>query len=189
MMQRLHYLVLLLLGVLASCTAAASAPTFCKCTCFKNSTLIQLGPDTITTSTSATSATSATPLSLSQSQPSSSSSEEERAAAEARARARSSSSCTQCTRAFCLSQSLSICADAEETDVLATCFQRDSRKDQIIVWGFILGTTGLLGWAAAKRVAELRADKRAMASGLGAGIGRSAENRDRGVYAPVSAPS
>ena len=36
------------------------------------------------------------------------------------------------------------------------CFQRDSRKDQVIVWGFILGTAGLLGWAGVRRVLEMR---------------------------------
>jgi hypothetical protein len=36
------------------------------------------------------------------------------------------------------------------------CFQRDSNKDRIIVWGFILGTTGLLGWAAVKKILEVR---------------------------------
>jgi len=40
------------------------------------------------------------------------------------------------------------------------CFQRDSNKDRIIVWGFILGTTGLLGWAAVKRVLEMREGKK-----------------------------
>lgn len=39
---------------------------------------------------------------------------------------------------------------------MAMCFQRDSRKDQIIVWCFILGTAGLLGWAAVKRVLEAK---------------------------------
>lgn len=43
------------------------------------------------------------------------------------------------------------------------CFQRDSRKDQIMVWSFILGTAGLLGWAAVKRVLEAK-------RGLGAGV-------------------
>lgn len=36
------------------------------------------------------------------------------------------------------------------------CFQRDSRKDQIVVWGFILGTAGLLGWAALRKVMEMQ---------------------------------
>jgi hypothetical protein len=40
--------------------------------------------------------------------------------------------------------------------VVAMCFQRDSRKDKIIVWCFILGTAGLLGWAAVKRVLEAK---------------------------------
>ncbi|KAL7622599.1 hypothetical protein AAE478_008109 [Parahypoxylon ruwenzoriense] len=104
-----------------------------------------------------------------------------------------SASCTQCTRAFCLSQNLPICKDAEENDVVAMCFQRDSRKDQIIVWAFILGTTGLLGWAAAKRVVELREGKKAAVLGLrgrwGAGgtggRGGRGPDQDRGVYVPV----
>ena len=36
------------------------------------------------------------------------------------------------------------------------CFQRDSNKDKIIVWAFIVGTVGLLGWAMFKRVMEWR---------------------------------
>lgn len=62
------------------------------------------------------------------------------------------------------------------------CFQRDSRKDQIIVWGFILGTTGLLGWAAAKRVIEMREGKKAAALGLSRARGVA---QDRGVYVPI----
>ncbi|KAI1373185.1 hypothetical protein F4677DRAFT_430503 [Hypoxylon crocopeplum] len=166
--MRLH-LSLLFIGVLVSYVVAASAPTFCKCTCFKNSTLIQLGPQG-DSSPSFSNSLRSLPL-------------EDRAA---------STSCTQCTRAFCLSQHLPICKDAEENDVVTMCFQRDSRKDQIIVWGFILGTTGLLGWAAAKRVIEMREGKKAAALGLGgSGIGsRGAAageaTQDRGVYMPVS---
>lgn len=40
--------------------------------------------------------------------------------------------------------------------MVTMCFQRDSRKDQIIVWGFILGTAGLLGWVGVQRVLEAR---------------------------------
>jgi hypothetical protein len=92
------------------------------------------------------------------------------------------------------------------------CFQRDSRKDQIIVWGFILGTAGLLGWAAVKRVLEakgglggvglpglgaLRAGRTtARAGGLGdsglqqrrgGGVGgrNSTDNAARGGYSPI----
>ncbi|KAI1267917.1 hypothetical protein F5Y18DRAFT_273756 [Xylariaceae sp. FL1019] len=160
-MSRFHHLLLLLLGVLTSFTIAASAPTFCKCTCFKNSTLIQLGPQKSSSSSSSGTTIPRSPSPL-----------DTRSA---------STSCTQCTRAFCLSQHLPICADAVETDVVATCFQRDSRKDQIIVWGFILGTTGLLGWAAARRVVDIREKKKSAALGLAAGAG----DARRGAYAPV----
>jgi len=54
------------------------------------------------------------------------------------------------------------------------CFQRDSNKDKIIVWGFILGTAGLLGWAGAQRVLEFRERRSSSMSGgggLGAAIG------------------
>jgi hypothetical protein len=61
-----------------------------------------------------------------------------------------------CNRAFCLSQRLPICKEAEEKDVFTTCFQRDSRKDQIVVLTFIAGTLGLLGWAAIRKVIEKR---------------------------------
>ncbi|KAI1120357.1 hypothetical protein F5Y10DRAFT_127816 [Nemania abortiva] len=144
-MLRFYSFLLLLLGVLVSMAAAASAPLFCKCTCFKNSTLIQLGPQ---------------------------------------------ASCAQCTHAFCLAQNLPICKDANkeplaDADVLSTCIQRDSRKDEIIVWAFILGTAGLLAWAAAKRVNELRQSRKMMAgttSAAGAGAGAAS---NRGPYMPV----
>lgn len=67
-----------------------------------------------------------------------------------------STSCSECTKAFCLGQGIDFCKDAEEDDVFTMCFQRDSNKDRIIVWGFIFGTLGLLGWAAFKRVVEWR---------------------------------
>jgi hypothetical protein len=40
--------------------------------------------------------------------------------------------------------------------VFTTCFQRDSRKDQIVVLAFIAGTVGLLGWAAVRKFLEKR---------------------------------
>jgi hypothetical protein len=39
---------------------------------------------------------------------------------------------------------------------LTTCFQRDSRKDQIVVLTFIAVTVGLLGWATVRKVMEKR---------------------------------
>lgn len=53
------------------------------------------------------------------------------------------------------------------------CFQRDSNKDKIMVWGFIIGTLGLLGYAGFKRVLEHR-DGRSSTVQAGAG------------YAPVA---
>ncbi|KDN66257.1 hypothetical protein CSUB01_06772 [Colletotrichum sublineola] len=92
-----------------------------------------------------------------------------------------SASCSQCTKAFCLTSGISFCRDATEENVQTLCFQRDSNKDRVIVWGFILGTAGLLGWAALKRVNELREGKRAAdAARTGAG---------RGNYNPVTTPN
>ncbi|RYP35934.1 hypothetical protein DL767_003623 [Monosporascus sp. MG133] len=185
------YICLLLIGALVSLVSAA-APTFCKCTCFKNSTLIQLGPSKSTSPTDPTLLflpRDSDPSSQ-QDTPNSLRSAPLRLELEQRA---ASTSCTQCTRAFCLSQNLPICRDAEETDVLATCFQRDSRKDRIIVWGFILGTAGLLGWAAVRRVVELREERKIAAAagagtvpgGRGRGRGRSTGRQDRGAYLQV----
>ncbi|CAJ2504726.1 Uu.00g121200.m01.CDS01 [Anthostomella pinea] len=201
-MPPLHFL-LLLLGVFASYAAASSAPvliaapTYCKCTCFKNSTLIQLGPQTSPGSTPGTTTTSTETFTNSkkiqqveQQQHGLRSPDPDLGPDSGLDTRAASSSCTQCTRAFCLSLALPICKEAEETDVVATCFQRDSRKDQIIVWGFILGTAGLLGWAAAKRVIEMRAGKKAAAAlGLphsGPGGGGGIPARDRGAYIPVA---
>lgn len=63
-----------------------------------------------------------------------------------------------CKKAFCLEQRLPICKGAEEKDVVTTCFQRDSRKDQIVVVTFILVTVGLLGWSAVRKVLKTRND-------------------------------
>lgn len=127
----------------------AAAPTFCKCTCFKNSTIIPLGPkgerspsqlrrsaalddygDFVTTSAN-----------------------DEMRSLEPRSK---SKSCSECTKAFCLKQGIDFCKGATEEDVTTLCFQRDSNKDKIIVWGFIIGTVGLLGWAAFKKAVSWR---------------------------------
>jgi hypothetical protein len=80
------------------------------------------------------------------------------------------------------------------------CFQRDSRKDQIIVWGFILGTTGLLGWAAIRKGLEMREAKgldgalgglgalgRDVRNGMRGGGGGDRDDGRRGSYLPVDA--
>ncbi|KAM3074384.1 hypothetical protein ACMFMG_002810 [Clarireedia jacksonii] len=83
--------------------------------------------------------------------------------------------CTMCNRAFCLAQRLPICKEAEEKDVFTTCFQRDSRKDQIVVLTFIAGTLGLLGWAAVRKFMDKRK-----------GLSMPTSNAQQG-YAPVGA--
>lgn len=65
------------------------------------------------------------------------------------------------------------------------CFQRDSRKDQIIVWGFIFGTLGLLGWAGVKRVTEMREAKQKLAAAGGIGLPGGSGTQNRGNYVPV----
>lgn len=40
--------------------------------------------------------------------------------------------------------------------MFTTCFQRDSRKDQIVVLTFIAGTIGLLLWAGVRKVLDKR---------------------------------
>lgn len=162
-------LLLLLLSLLALSTASTSPsppptpnpntpkltsppkaiPTFCKCTCFTNSTIIELGP-----------ASDNHPSLRHRSPPSPTYQNEKRAA---------SASCDQCNRDFCLQKyNLPICRDAEDKDVSTQCFQRDSVKDRVIVWGFIVGTAGLLGWAGVRGVLEGRVKQQ---QGGGSGLG------------------
>ncbi|KAF2687304.1 hypothetical protein K458DRAFT_296171 [Lentithecium fluviatile CBS 122367] len=57
----------------------------------------------------------------------------------------SKKTCNDCNRQFCLSYSF--CKGEKEDNVFTTCFQRDSAKDQAVVWIFILATVGLLSYA------------------------------------------
>jgi len=97
------------------------APTsFCKCTCFGNSTIVALDAP--------------------------------------KASSPSRKTCNDCNRSFCLGYSF--CKGEKEDNVFTTCFQRDSAKDQAVVYAFIGATVGLLGWAAirpwVRRVRERR---------------------------------
>lgn len=51
--------------------------------------------------------------------------------------------------------------------MFTTCFQRDSRKDQIVVYTFIVATMGLLVWAGVKRVIERKKDTSRIDAGPG----------------------
>jgi len=136
--------VLLIVASLVALASASSAPKFCKCTCFKNSTIVPLGPQHETDQRSSFRRASLPDHPVDH-RHSTIGSLPSRAA---------SQSCSGCTKAFCLSQGINFCRDAKEDDVVAMCFQRDSNKDKIIVWGFIFATMGLLGWAAFKRVLQ-----------------------------------
>ncbi|KJZ78562.1 hypothetical protein HIM_01953 [Hirsutella minnesotensis 3608] len=166
-MARLQLFVLILSALMA--LASASAPTFCKCTCFKNSTIIPLGP----ASQHKGSRSSPSLLllrSVSSALAGSASPEEPlvgRSSSDRHDRRSASTSCSECTKAFCLSQGIDFCKDAKEENVVTMCFQRDSNKDKFIVWGFILGTVGLLSWAAFKRVAEWREHRAMERQGIG----------------------
>jgi hypothetical protein len=102
------------------------APTsFCKCTCFGNSTIVALDAPATTTHALAL-AFAPRPLNP-------------------RAAKRS---CNDCNRQFCLGYSF--CKAEKDDNVSATCFQRDSTKDQVIVIFFIAATLGLLAYAAVR---------------------------------------
>jgi hypothetical protein len=81
--------------------------------------------------------------------------------------------CMDCNKKFCLDYNLPICKDAMEDDVFTTCFrkttepvvpripvtddvitERDSAKDEAVVFIFIFATVGLLLYAAIRPCVE-----------------------------------
>jgi len=139
MMIRWRLLLLLFcLLCFSTLSSAASSTTFCKCTCFAESKIIELDGQTSSASSVDSSGTYAT--------------------------------CTDCTKKFCLDYHLPICKDATESDVFTTCFQRDSAKDEAVVFIFIFATVGLLIYAAVQPFVQ---------KWVGA-------MRERRSYAPVS---
>ncbi|KAL2105127.1 hypothetical protein VUR80DRAFT_8941 [Thermomyces stellatus] len=158
-------LFVLLLGVLLSLAAASSPQTFCKCTCFKNSTIIPLSENPESSRRSA-------PLLP------------ELDRRDTHLAKRVPAACSACTRTFCRSHKLPFCHDATDDDITTSCFQRDSPTDRLIVWGFILGVLGLLGWAAFKKVRSARAAREVRGAGGTSGMfsrGRSGG----GAYSPL----
>ncbi|OAL49375.1 hypothetical protein IQ07DRAFT_587949 [Pyrenochaeta sp. DS3sAY3a] len=134
-----YFLVLLTFLSSLSISLAATPTSFCKCTCFGNSTIVALE----------------VPTSKKGSSP------------ELKSRA-SKKTCNDCNRQFCLGYNF--CAGEKEENVFTTCFQRDSAKDQAVVFIFIGATVGLLGWAAIRPWAE----------------GWREKVRERRTYIPVS---
>ncbi|KAL5365837.1 hypothetical protein BJX96DRAFT_159839 [Aspergillus floccosus] len=131
-------LLLLLFVSFASVALASSPASFCKCTCFSNSTIIPLDPQ----KGDVTSLNSLFHRNLVNGDANHSH--------ETRADNYRSLSCNDCNRKFCLGYDLPMCKGAKEEDVFTTCFQRDSRKDEAIVFIFIIATGSLLAWAVFK---------------------------------------
>ncbi|OAX85093.1 hypothetical protein ACJ72_00537 [Emergomyces africanus] len=118
--------------------------SFCKCTCFSNSTIIQLGPPKTNSASSAAARSFFFPRDENngdgeKKKDSTKGDKEYRAL-----------NCNDCNRRFCLDYGLPKCKGAKEEDVFTTCFQRDSNKDKAVVFIFIIATAGLLVWAAIK---------------------------------------
>ncbi|TKA26161.1 hypothetical protein B0A50_04658 [Salinomyces thailandicus] len=134
--QRPLWQYLLLFLTCLSIALAASPTSFCKCTCFTNSTIIPLD-DSPTTS----------------GKPSNPNSDA--------SKSHHQRTCSDCTKQFCLDYHLPICQDAKEADVFTTCFQRDSAKDEAVVFIFIFATGGLLVWAAVRPWVQKWRDERA----------------------------
>ncbi|KAL6865634.1 hypothetical protein ACO1O0_001729 [Amphichorda felina] len=131
-------------------SSSTEAPTFCKCTCFKNSTIIPLGPAHQSEAAHASASALRRSPGLFGPDPGSILVSPRTA----------STHCSECTKSFCLNQGIDICEKADEDDVMTLCFKRDSNKDKIIVWGFIVGTCALLGWALFKHLAAWREGRR-----------------------------
>ncbi|VVT57882.1 uncharacterized protein SAPINGB_P005925 [Magnusiomyces paraingens] len=65
-------------------------------------------------------------------------------------------SCTNCTKKFCIAQNFTICQDVDEVLFSASCFQRESLKEQFFIYTFIIITSGLLLYAAVAPYAQKR---------------------------------
>ncbi|RAH46953.1 uncharacterized protein BO95DRAFT_93215 [Aspergillus brunneoviolaceus CBS 621.78] len=131
-------LICLIFLACASVGVASSPASFCKCTCFSNSTIIPLDPEK---SNSLSTQSSLFRLR---------SHDDADDFLDRRAKNYRSLSCNDCNRKFCFDYDLPTCKGAKEEDVFTTCFQRDSRKDQAIVFIFIIATGSLLAWAIMK---------------------------------------
>ncbi|EER40316.1 conserved hypothetical protein [Histoplasma capsulatum var. duboisii H88] len=142
MIPRSTFLILWLFTVsLTSLVSASTHTSFCKCTCFSNSTIIQLGLP----KAEAISPASARSFFLPRDDQDSESNKNDLEKGDKKYRALN---CNDCNRRFCLEYGLPKCKGAKEEDVVASCFQRDSNKDKAVVFIFIIATAGLLIWAA-----------------------------------------
>ncbi|MCJ1356731.1 MAG: hypothetical protein MMC33_006726 [Icmadophila ericetorum] len=125
-------------------TSAATPTSFCKCTCFSNSTIINLDPPPKPSSTAPALFHA---LKLARADPAIVAGPNVAASVDGSSKAYRGKNCNDCNRQFCLDYDLPICKGARVEDVFTTCFQRDSRKDEAVVFIFIIATVGLLAWA------------------------------------------
>ncbi|KAJ5204109.1 uncharacterized protein N7498_004988 [Penicillium cinerascens] len=147
--SRAHMLLLILAFLsLASLTVASTPTSFCKCTCFSNSTIIPLDPAKSGASSSALDNVLRFDKRAFDNFKAGVEIDEE--SLSKRTQKYGALSCNDCNRKFCLDYELPICKGAKEEDVFTTCFQRDSRKDEAVVFIFIFATGGLLAWAILK---------------------------------------
>ncbi|KAL8790028.1 MAG: hypothetical protein Q9195_006577 [Heterodermia aff. obscurata] len=165
-MRSLHLLPTALLALFSLPFVFAASPTsFCKCTCGTNSTIIPLDgplssslllprlddrkgwplfstPLPSTTQTASPSPDTPTPIP---------DKNKEDGPKEENRKEYRAGNCADCNRQFCLSyMNLPICKGKLAEEIFTTCFQRDSRKDEAVVYIFIVATAGLLLWAAVK---------------------------------------
>ncbi|EKG19890.1 Cytochrome P450 [Macrophomina phaseolina MS6] len=139
MLGRRHALLTFLAFLALLSTALAASPaSFCKCTCFTNSTIIHLDDPSPYGSKSGSSKSSSNKGSGSS------------IFSRAKDSKKGKRSCNDCNKKFCLDYNLPICHGAKEEDVYTECFQRDSAKDQAVVVIFITATVSLLVYAAAR---------------------------------------
>lgn len=82
-------------------------------------------------------------------------------------------SCTNCTKKFCLAQNFTMCQGVDEVLVSASCFQRESLKEQFFIYTFIIITSGLLLYAAIAPYAQAKFGRRNSSSGTPAGANGS----------------
>ncbi|KAL1955250.1 hypothetical protein VTO42DRAFT_8848 [Malbranchea cinnamomea] len=162
MILQSHLVLFLLLLIFYVSGVLGTQPTsFCKCTCFSNSTIIQLGPPS--PGSNGLSIVDARDLNDADiflgardadADGDGNGGDSKQHQKDGDDRSYRSLNCNDCNRKLCLEHQLPKCKGATQEDIVTTCFQRDSKKDQAVVFIFIIATSSLLVWAAIKPWAE-----------------------------------
>ncbi|KAK2759332.1 hypothetical protein FQN54_002810 [Arachnomyces sp. PD_36] len=125
MIPRAPYLILSTIFLFLIPITIASTPTsFCKCTCFSNSTIIQLGPPDSKTTTSPVDYNGLYGRGFEDDGVN----DDDLSALTKRAGSKEDKkyralNCNDCNRQFCLDYHLPKCKGAKESDVYTTCFR------------------------------------------------------------------